>query len=318
MDENCETIEDPAQVGYKCKLCSERFTSSELYKCHYIKIHAETSPKGAQALHMPVTCDICKRTLKNRKSYNSHYALYHKNDPVTLMCSYCGKIFSHQRNLQMHIDSIHEKTKYLCTVCEKPFTHMSAMYHHRKVAHGTGKAHKCKLCDVQTASKYEMKLHHNRHHNKERPNVDRNCICFECGQQFPSHHTLSRHKLRIHGVRHANALECEYCRERFKKHYNRVKHEAQVHLNGKRIKRGCGYCGQEFQLFEEYKSHVQEGHAGVFICLMCGQPFSDEKLLQDHEKSHRFIDRNLKKYVCDICGHRVFTRMQLHVSTGGY
>ena len=39
------------------------------------------------------------------------------------ICSYCAKVFKKKGNLNLHVDTIHEKSegKFVCSLCEKRF-----------------------------------------------------------------------------------------------------------------------------------------------------------------------------------------------------
>jgi DNA-directed RNA polymerase subunit M/transcription elongation factor TFIIS len=174
MTENCEIIQEDSQnyIGnvtgtvsstFQCRLCKKPFQSRDLYEAHFMKIHSNPyacescgrayknrkslldhmalyhnpASKRARAHKVPVTCTICNKTFKHRNSLASHTSLYHKSDPGTLECKHCGKVYSSQRNLQIHIEAVHEKKTYKCTECDKTYSQSTTMYHHRKKVHGS-------------------------------------------------------------------------------------------------------------------------------------------------------------------------------------
>ena len=188
------------------------------------------------------------------------------------------------------------------------------MYRHRSREHKTGRKHKCAQCPQQCATKHELRLHMEHHHNVNRKNTSTDHMCFLCGVCFPSSYVLSRHRRRVHGDKDPEIIrECGICKEVLKDLYWKRKHYAQVHLNGKKLKRICAYCKMEFILHDEFKTHI-ESHEGIFICITCGSFYFDNETLKTHQYTHRMVEKNLRKYICDLCGHRVFTKIHLIVS----
>ncbi|KAG5675157.1 hypothetical protein PVAND_005083 [Polypedilum vanderplanki] len=332
--EKPEDIEEKKKekLQIRCKVCHNIFTTKNEFREHFMTQHAGENKTSYE-------CKECQKVFDNKKTLISHFKRTHERNDCTeceeifsskselekhfqkchdeeekdqFMCSYCGKILMTERNLKLHIHAIHKNLRYDCTVCSKSFTYKSAMYRHRDREHGKGKIFQCDKCPQRVGTKHELILHNERHHNSMREIAKPEYMCVHCGICFPSSFVLSRHERRIHGVNGDidDQKECGICHEQFKDFYWKRKHTAQVHLNGKRIMRRCQYCSAEFKLYIDFKNHI-ESHVGIFICTICGEPFNDLQELSLHGQIHKKIESTLRKYICDHCGHRLFTKVQL-------
>ena len=183
----------------------------------------------------------------------------------------------------------------------------------RSRTHEGVRKHKCDKCTQTFATNYELKLHTKHNHNLNRENTFTEFMCY-CGVSFPMQCVLSRHKKRVHDDKDPDIIrECEICKEVLARISLKRKHMAQVHLNGKKLKRSCGFCKKEFDLYEDFKAHI-ESHVKLFICIICGEFFFKAESLKSHQRTHRSVDFNLRKIVCDYCGHRTFSKSSLSVS----
>ena len=53
----------------------------------------------------------------------------------SFQCKYCEKLFSQISNLNVHIESIHDKKKHKCPICGYAFTEQGNMKKHIKKTH---------------------------------------------------------------------------------------------------------------------------------------------------------------------------------------
>lgn len=325
-------VKDGKKLQVRCRLCLEVFESILGYKDHFMENHAneekdenccrkcnltfenrKTLLEHFRLLHENFNCTKCKRQFASQHQLNEHFKKEHEDKPASFMCSYCGKIYATQVSLNLHVDAIHLEAQHSCDMCDKVYSFKSALYKHRQLAHIKGKSHKCDQCTFIAGTKHEIKLHKNNHHNFNRENTRSDMACGDCGMQFHNESTLKRHRFYQHGVTLLRYKQkCLYCEEPIPTSTKADRHVSQVHLNGERPLRNCGYCKVEIKNYEEYKEHI-ESHPGVYICIICGDAHFTAELLSAHAKTHSIMEMDLRKFVCDHCGHRTFKKAQMIV-----
>ena len=136
-----------------------------------------------------------------------------------------------------------------------------------------------------------------------------------CDKYFAQAKNLRQHHQSVHlGIKQKSPTEfkCKLCKENFTNKYQKEKHHAQVHFYGKKLKRTCRICEEEFELFEDFKMHI-DSHQIPFMCLICGSASPNQDSFDTHRANHRQVDLNLRKHICDICGHRFFKRLQVMI-----
>lgn len=128
------------------------------------------------------TCPSCKSPCKTATELQSHLNVHIQaaakaNAEKTVPCSVCGKLFSSQERVKIHIKVAHGSKSSQCTVCGSAF------------------AYRCKLAD------------HMRTHTGEKPYP-----CNVCGRRFSQKNHLRRHKMIHSGER---PFACETCSKGF-------------------------------------------------------------------------------------------------------
>lgn len=137
-----------------------------------------------------------------------------------------------------------------------------------------------------------------------------------CDKSFTTASALKRHVKGVHeNIKQKGPRDyrCKLCKEVFSNKYQKEKHLAQVHLDGAKPLRSCRLCQTEFELFDDFKQHLSS-HQLPFICLICGENNSSQEALNEHNTTeHKRIDEKLRRFFCDVCGHRLFNKIQLKV-----
>lgn len=88
--------EEHAEIAsYKCRQCSERFSSKAHARLHFVNAHTNEVKNFA--------CDTCSKTFKNRYQLVLHTRSHTGEKPFT--CSVCKRGFSMSSNLQKHMVS---------------------------------------------------------------------------------------------------------------------------------------------------------------------------------------------------------------------
>lgn len=128
---------------------------------------------------------------------------------------------------------------------------------------------------------------------------------------------MNRHHKGVHeNIKQARTRDyrCKFCKEILKNKYQKEKHLALVHHDGLKPKRTCQLCDLHFELFDEFRNHVEQ-HVDAFICLICGEDNPDQIAKDLHMESLRHINIDLRRFSCDFCGHKLFNKIQLKVSS---
>lgn len=315
---------DGKKLQVTCRVCCATFNAINDYEDHFLSSHIDEKAehhctacnlsfddrKTLQAhfreTHENFKCKSCRRQFSSQFLLDEHKIEHTLKDP--LVCTHCGKLYANRISLNAHTDSQHSNKRFNCDMCNKSYSFKAALYKHRKWVHLEGKKHKCPECKYTARTKYEVKLHYGHHHNA---NANKKYYCNVCGITFRNASTLTRHTVIQHnGLSFTMNKKCVFCKEPMKNNYQAVKHMAQVHLHGQRKMRNCGFCKVEIELFDDYIEHISS-HTGVFICQICGDPFSDDATLQNHLFLHKQLEKELRQYECDYCGQRKSNRAQM-------
>lgn len=317
----------------KCDECGKKFTRMQHLKQHYLAIHMKHT----------YNCEECERTFgfksalyrhrkivhENKKDYicsecglkfgsntclQQHFKAHHDEASLTgLTCKLCGKSFTKKQSLKSHIEALHHgEKKFQCDICLRSFSFKTARERHIKIVHLNQKSHKCEKCEKTFSTRYDMTNHFNYHHSDGKSG---RFGCKECEMVFLSSAALARHKRGVHEnikQKVRSLFKCKICLEALPNKYKKDKHMSQVHFDGKKLMRKCEYCKEEFKLFSAYKEHI-ETHKSVQICVICGQFFTDLEEFSIHTEDHKKIEKRHKKFICDICDHRVYSKMQLSI-----
>ncbi|CAH1710771.1 unnamed protein product [Chironomus riparius] len=293
-------------IKFECKDCKRNFNYKSALDRHYKRKHLN------ERNHI---CNECQRQFGTKFELDQHVEGHHRNLTIeNRTCNFCNKTFINERNLDIHLQAIHSNSKHECEICQKLFSFKSAKDRHLNVVHLHQKLHECEDCKKTFGTKYDLKNHFNRFHN-ENPFEIKRFGCHQCNKDFVTSSALSRHRKGVHENIKQKApkdYRCKICHEHLNNKYQKEKHFTQVHLNGNKLKRTCGYCKMDFQLYENFKNHINL-HAGIFICITCGDPFSALEILNQHVESHKKIELRLKRFICDLCGHRLFNKIQLNI-----
>ena len=96
-------------------------------------------------LPMVIHCFECDKTFTSTFSLDRHMNTHNGNNKA-YKCYQCGQDFAQEVNLKIHIESVHDKTKYPCPICHKLISSLSNMSHHINKTHGKPNVH-CIKCD---------------------------------------------------------------------------------------------------------------------------------------------------------------------------
>ncbi|XP_044734430.1 zinc finger protein 664-like [Chrysoperla carnea] len=178
---------------YKCETCFKEFSLCSNYNRH-LRSHS-----GEKRF----ACHLCDRRYTQSHSLKEHVRT-HELDPncskddsklsnrvrppsQPLLCSICGKCFTHRAAFNVH-QNVHTGARpHKCKICEKSFSQSAALSTHQ-LTHSGEKRYKCSFCEKQFAVKCSLTIHV-RTHTGEKP-----FICSICCKGFYDSSNLKRHK----------------------------------------------------------------------------------------------------------------------------
>ncbi len=143
---------------------------------------------------------------------------------------------------------------HMCMECGDILSNASSLKRHT-LTHTGVKAHQCEFCDKRFAHAYLLSQHLNMHSG------DRPFQCFECKKSFAKPAVLKRHML----IHEREPRQCHHCAQQFTRNEGLDKHLANEH--------GLG------------RNH---------LCLVCGDAFTFETMLQEHIAAHTAACRKLE------------------------
>lgn len=146
-----------------CDKCNVDFPSQRHFVVHMKKRH-KIDCIGKNKCH---ECDL---TFPFEHNLISHNRFIHTKP--SLLCSVCGKCFSAQGHLTVHM-KIHGEGQCVCSTCGKKFKQMKNLQVHTRI-HTGERRYKCKICGKTYTQKSSLNVHH-RTHSGERPYPCVNC-----------------------------------------------------------------------------------------------------------------------------------------------
>ena len=287
---------------YKCGLCGAcAFDTMEQMKYHrkfckhikYAECPLTENPKIA--LCTICSCEVDGSVFHVRK----HFSECHPEQLHT--CASCGKGFSSERLVRLHIARDHERSQedYCCQLCDKSFRLKSSLKIHQLSVHSSDaqKPFKCAECGSAFGSKGSWKTHMKTHVKGDVPSQKLR-VCEICGTSV-TERGYSKHMNRMHGDM---ILPCDQCDQVFKHIAPLNAHKRSMHTFVT-----CEVCGEVVK-GGKYRSHKIRRHTSIenmpFTCNICNPPkgFASRNDYNDHNNIHT----GERPYHCAFCS-RSFT-----------
>ncbi|XP_034027076.1 zinc finger protein OZF-like isoform X2 [Thalassophryne amazonica] len=145
----------------------------------------------------PFICFKCGRRFSQEGTLNIHMMSHSEENPFS--CKVCMKIYSSKSHLKRHM-AVHTGEKpFSCSVCNTRFTQKSSLNTHMKI-HTGEKPFSCSKCSKQFSERRSLEKHMLTHLGTgEKP-----FSCFKCGRRFRQKGTLNVHMM-------SHSAEKPYC-----------------------------------------------------------------------------------------------------------
>lgn len=188
-------------IPLMCSQCKEQFSNLDELTIH-MKVHIETKLKSEEKNFQ---CSMCMRKFVHKLSLISHIKRHEDKKQTKYTCKACKREFHHRAHLDNHINLVHSKEKGIsCNDCGKSFSTQDCLDLHME-SHKVDKKHQCKVCN-KTFTMLSTLTEHMRIHTGEKP-----FLCSICGRGFSQKNNLVQHIMRHQGLK---PFKCEHCEHR--------------------------------------------------------------------------------------------------------
>ncbi|XP_075047246.1 uncharacterized protein LOC142107616 [Mixophyes fleayi] len=182
------------------------------------------------------------------------------------------------------------KGEFLCSACDKIFTHQSNLLVHQRI-HSGERTYHCHECNRRFSQRTSLMIHL-RTHTGEMPYA---CQC--CGKRFRQQSNLLYH-LKSHvgqGITMDASQSAEYAAPRARGRPRKTEssdavREKRIIPRGKRTYK-CTECPRRYNLMSNLVAH-QKSHdlQPLYSCLECGDSFLHQGYLAVHKKQHAKVN----------------------------
>ena len=255
-----DTIDEFDENGFKCQVCSSKFTNIHELKHHILVIHLFTQ----------FECHHCQNNFENFEELQSHSCM----EIMTFICHICddNRSFDLTDNLSNHLLDFHFRIEEPQRINEIPALETNEE---------PEKTKEIPTPENETNEDTSMPKRKMKNHSESLQK------CQLCDQEFDQIEQLINHYI----IDHTKRNQCQKCDLHFKSYAKLHWHKKKSHPNEEKRKlcNSCPICLKEFTGLETLKNHILGAHLKVFSCKICKEKsFSSKNYLKLHlRKKHK-------------------------------
>ena len=193
-------------LRFSCCHCPARFARASMLKTHNLQ-HDTGS-------HKLFSCPSCSFSTNYRRQFELHSTLH---TGKSCLCSLCGKAYSGQAQLRIHMKVQHSDQSFHCTLCDFVTKRPEGLTKHMK-SHSTDRPYSCPHCDYKGKRKAHLHRHILRHlkidqapEKSEKSEVAGDgFLCCSCNKVFKTTDRLMHH-LKTHHVHDNDISQSMQC-----------------------------------------------------------------------------------------------------------
>ncbi|CAL4132181.1 unnamed protein product [Meganyctiphanes norvegica] len=213
---------DKIKKNLKNSRLIEKHMSGEVSSAQTFELHSPDEDKSVQGNNCTGKQDHSKNEyifnwLKNMESYPVNHQITH-TEKNSNQCNLCGKTFSTNGNLKLHLRIHTGKKPYQCSYCDKDFVYKGNLLCHVRI-HTGEKPYQCCYCNKTFAQNITLKCHLKTHTWKNPYQ------CNHCAKTYSQNSYLIRH-LKKHNV--DDIYQCSHYNKSFTQEQSFVK-QHQIH-----------------------------------------------------------------------------------------
>ena len=246
-------------------------------------------------------CDNCEVTCSTKKNLERHIESIHQG--LKFPCNICDYEASTKASLKVHRESLHQGPQLNCDVCDYETQSKSYLSKHIKTKHKaiTKAQFKCEYCEVEFSTNQSLRVH------TESVHFDAAFPCPMCTHRATTESSLKRHTTKKHlKLTMSYPYPCSLCEQKFSKKTNQNRHFESVHATVKTYS-FCSYCA--FKTYNKYylKKHVKiHTNAEMIPCNMCDYKARDDRAIQHHKQTVHSREPKKCKVCKDVFQHSQF------------
>ena len=107
-----------------CSLCGSGFAYTSALKAHIGNVHERKKSD---------LCSLCGKAFFSTSRMKRHFRIVHegiKEKREVLSCPHCDAMLKGKKSLKIHIESVHEKKRFKCTICDNTYSQRNNMMRH--------------------------------------------------------------------------------------------------------------------------------------------------------------------------------------------
>ncbi|CAL8300853.1 unnamed protein product [Gadus morhua 'NCC'] len=229
---------------------------------------------------------LCGKVFSNNDNMIVHMRT--KPDEKPYGCHQCTKSFIGKVHLEIHMRTHTGEKPYKCDECAKCFSQSGHLKSHMRT-HTGEKPYKCDQCMKLFSLNCHLKSHM-RTHTGEKP-----YRCDQCMKLFKSKTHLKSHMRTHTGEKPCKPYKCDHCAKCFGQTAALQIH-IRTHTGEKPYK--CDHCAKRFRQTSQLTGHMRT-HTGEkpYKCDHCAKGFGHSSHLKNHMRTHT----GEMPYKCDQC-----------------